>query len=163
MLTPAQWNGIYCLLALFNFTGSLSTTPNSTRPNSPLEGISIPVTPEGSVSDEKLSQEGNLSDSMETPDLDVGNDIEGNDGTTSNIPSAQDQTTCKSSESEQLALEENAYDKDTIKETSISATDYSLPTKIAKIDTSATAVSSKFKQKKTAKVKAGTSLLLKRK
>merc|ERR1719323_1023293 len=49
--------------------GSISSTPNSTRPNSPFEGITIPATPESST-----SSEADPEDLTENIELDVGED-----------------------------------------------------------------------------------------
>lgn len=115
--------------------GSVSTTPDSTRPSSPFEEITIPAIVESTPSSEVDTDD--LSQNIE---LDVGEEDE-------NIERLRPSTNCKS------VLKENLEEE------------YSVPPKKSKVERCNVkpSTSNNLVGTRAAKVKPGTSLLLKRK
>ena len=140
----------------FYLLGSISTTPNSTRPNSPFEDITIPAAAENISSPDEDNE-----DSTENTELDVGKDTESTDN------SALDLDDCDSKKNLQTGSFPGKRNEDTEEknERCISNEEYSVPNKLAKVDGRDKVVSesSKTSHNTSSKLKPGTSLLLKRK
>jgi hypothetical protein len=138
----------------FYLLGSISTTPNSTRPNSPFEDTTIPAAVEHISSPDEDNE-----NSTENTELDVGKDMESID--------TVDLHDCDAKKNLQPGSfhGKNIEDTDQTNESCTINEDYSVPNKVAKVDESDKAVSSSsnMSQNTSAKVKPGTSLLLKRK
>ena len=119
----------------FFHQGSVSTTPDSTRPSSPFEEITIPA-----IVESKPSSEVDTDDLSQNIELDVGEEDE-------NIERLRPSTNCKSVRKENLEEE------------------YSVPPKKSKMERCNVkpSTSNNLVGTRAAKVKPGTSLLLKRK
>ena len=126
---------IFILCCDFLHQGSSTTTPDSTRPSSPFEEITIPAIVESTPSSEV-----DTDDLAQNIELDVGEEAE-------NIERLRPSTNVKS------LLKENLEEE------------YSVPLKKSKVErcTDKASTSNNSVGTRAAKVKPGTSLLLKRK
>ena len=155
---------MYDTFYLFSFDsfhkGSVSTTPNSTRPNSPFEGITIPETIESTT-----SSEADVEDFANNIELDVGKDEENTDRSKSlSNPKSLSQETL-GTQSESKLDNENDIEMDKNKSSNLSNDELMVPAKKLKIEAN-NGKASKTNTSvgtRSAKVKPGTSLLLKRK
>ena len=144
----------------YYISGSASTTPSSTRANSPIEEITIPATVENTNSSEMDAEE--LTENIE---LDVGEE-EGN--TDSSKHSTEMKTTCKGSQVSQSVAIPAMEEKEKECKKKISCTnkeESSIPEKKSKLEGSNMETShvNVTTGMRPMRVKPGTSLLLKRK
>lgn len=144
----------------YYITGSASTTPSSTRANSPIEEITIPATVENTNSSEIDAEE--LTENIE---LDVGEEEGNTDGSKR---STEMKTTCKESQVSSSVAIPTTKEKEKECKKKISYTNNEespIPEKKSKLEgsnreTSHTNIPTGMR---SMRVKPGTSLLLKRK
>ena len=153
-----------------NGPGSLSITPSSTRPNSPLEGITIPA----SVAENVIEESETLSTDKSTNDQEteyqsvnskVQNDIEceeqcSTDAHVKQLVGNIDLDVGKMTENG----EDNIEAKTTIKSAACGSTiDYCVPIKKATVEKRSSKSSAIRNKNSASKVKPGSSLLLRKK